>query len=73
VIATASGAIPELIEEGVTGYVSKSLQDLAACLTDDKIQAISPEACRKNAERFSREAMAKGYEKLYEEVLSGGW
>lgn len=74
VVATASGAIPELIEEGITGYVAKSLQDLPSLLSDEKIVAIKPEACRKNAERFSRENMAKGYLTLYTEMLEqGGW
>ncbi len=72
VLATESGAIPELIENGVTGIVVKSQQDLKAVLDMGILDSMKPEDCRKNAEKFSRENMAKGYVKLYEEVLSGG-
>lgn len=73
VVATASGAIPELIVEGETGFVVKSLQDLAGVLQNGKIGEINPETCRKQAEKFSREAMADRYLVLYDEVLKGGW
>lgn len=74
VIGTVSGAIPELIEHGKSGYVSASLQDLTKYMRDDMISAIRAEDCRKRAEEFSREAMAQSYLKLYQEVLeNGGW
>jgi len=73
VVATPSGAIPELLVNGETGYLSPSLQDISSFLTDEKINAIDPQKCRERAEQFSRDKMCEGYEKLYEECLSGGW
>jgi glycosyltransferase involved in cell wall biosynthesis len=74
VIATASGAIPELIDEGRTGYVAKSLQDIPALLSDGKIAAIKPEDCRSQAEKFGKKAMADRYQELYKELVeTGGW
>ena len=74
VIATRSGAIPELIEEGKTGLVVDSIQDLPEAVSSGKTDKMSRKDCRKRAEQFSREKMAEGYEKLYHEVLeNGGW
>ena len=73
VVATASGAIPELVVEGVTGFVVKTTQDLQDVLKGGKIATIKSSDCRKRAEEFSREKMCEGYLKLYQEVLEGGW
>ncbi len=73
VLATCSGAIPELIVEGVTGFTVHNNQDLQDILKSDKLLSIKSEDCRKRAEDFSRENMADSYLKLYEEVLNGGW
>ena len=71
VIATASGAIPELVEEGATGFVVPDANGLPDLLKSGKIESIKPEDCRKRAEMFSREAMAEGYIRLYEDLLNG--
>lgn len=74
VLATRSGAIPELIEQGKTGMVVDSVQDLRAAIETGVFEGIKPDDCRKNAERFSRERMAEGYERCYKEILErGGW
>ena len=73
VLATRSGAIPELIIEGKTGFVVNTTQDLQDILKSGKLWDIKSEDCRKRAEDFSREKMAESYLTLYEEVLNGGW
>jgi len=74
VVAAASGAIPELIVDGKTGYVVNDIQDLSSYLQDDKIGAIESSECRSRAEFFSRERMSEEYVKLYEECVNhGGW
>ena len=73
VIATKSGAIPELVIDGVTGILVDSIQDLPEIINSGRICAIKSEDCRKRAEEFSRERMAIGYEELYNQVLAGGW
>jgi glycosyltransferase involved in cell wall biosynthesis len=73
VVVTKSGALPELVDEGKTGFVAKYLQDLPEIMKFD-FSRIKPEDCRSQAEKFSRESMAKQYIKLYEELLEkGGW
>jgi hypothetical protein len=74
VLATASGAIPELIVDGKTGFVVKSQQDLADIIKSGKMDSLSPDDCRQNAELFSYMNMALGYQTLYSEILAGrGW
>lgn len=73
VIATDSGAIPELIDSQKTGIVVKSLQDLASAVRSGIIEKIDPKDCRTQAEKFSREAMADRYLELYMEAQNGGW
>jgi glycosyltransferase involved in cell wall biosynthesis len=68
VVATRRGSIPEVIEHGVTGFVVDSLEEARAAL--DRLDAISPEACRKRAEeRFDVPRMADDYVAAYERIL----
>lgn len=64
VIAYPSGALPEIIDNGVTGFLVDNVEDMAEAI--DHIQELRPEDCRAVArERFSRERMIQGYFHLY--------
>jgi glycosyltransferase involved in cell wall biosynthesis len=70
VIGSRDGAIPETIEEGVTGFICDTVEQMIEAVK--KTDAISPQACRKRAEqKFSRQAMAENYIKLYRRMLKG--
>ncbi len=69
VISTDRGAARELIIDGETGFVVPDVFHLDQVV--GKVDNISPEACRRRAEQFSREQMAKRYLELYEKVLAG--
>ena len=69
VVATKDGAIPEIVEEGRVGFTCYSLDEM--CEAVKKIDGIRPQDCRLHAERFSREAMAQNYLKLYNAILDG--
>jgi glycosyltransferase involved in cell wall biosynthesis len=73
VIATRSGSTPELIEHGVSGYLADTTHDIDPLIEDESLHKITPENCRKQAEKFSRKHMAEAYEKIYTEVLEGGF
>ncbi|ROR32796.1 glycosyltransferase family 4 protein [Inmirania thermothiophila] len=64
VIALRRGSVPEVMEDGVTGFVVDSLEEAtAACARLDEIDRV---ACRRVFERrFSVERMADDYERLY--------
>jgi glycosyltransferase involved in cell wall biosynthesis len=70
VAAMRFGAVPEIVEEGVNGYMADSTADLANAL----LRAVELDRCRVRAwaaERFSADAMAQAYLRAYEQVLKG--
>lgn len=67
VVGLRRGALPELIDHGVTGFLADDPEDLPALL--DRVDALDPAACRRVAEqRFSADAMAERYLKAYATV-----
>jgi glycosyltransferase involved in cell wall biosynthesis len=69
VVAFAKGSIPEVIKDGVSGYVVKNLAEM--------IQAVKnvPKLKRLNArvwalENFNAKKMAEGYETIYNQILA---
>jgi glycosyltransferase involved in cell wall biosynthesis/predicted SAM-dependent methyltransferase/intein/homing endonuclease len=70
VVALRDGAIPEVVEDGVTGYVCDSVEEMVKAV--ERVGEIEPKACRERVERFfSREIMAGSYLRLYLDVLEG--
>lgn len=68
VIAMNRGAMPEIIEHGVTGFLANDEQEFMEYML--RIDEIDPAACRKSVEeRFSTNAMADAYIERYEEVI----
>jgi len=69
VVGTPSGAVPEIVLEGETGFLAGKVAGMAAAL--ERLDEISPTRCREVAvERFHPRAMADRYELLYQDVLS---
>lgn len=68
VIAMNRGAMPEIIEHGVTGFLANNEEEFTEYM--QRIDEIDPAACRRSVEeRFSADAMADAYIERYEEVL----
>jgi glycosyltransferase involved in cell wall biosynthesis len=66
VIAMNSGAMPELIEHGVTGYLTDTFEELCRHLSADTIGQLDRTACRPHVEaNFSAGAIAAQYLSLY--------
>lgn len=71
VIAYRSGALPEIVEDGVTGFLVDDVEQMAEAI--GKIDTISRAACRENAQRrFSRQRMIERYFDLYRAILKEG-
>ena len=70
VIARRRGSVPEVVDEGITGFV---VDDVAgAALAVRRVGALDRRAVRaKVAERFSRDRMVDDYMRVYERVLAG--
>lgn len=68
VLAYRSGALPEIVDEGVTGFLIDTPEEMASAIAH--LHTIHPEACRAAAEqRFSRERMVREYFSLYRSLV----
>jgi glycosyltransferase involved in cell wall biosynthesis len=68
VVAFPSGALPEIVEHGVTGFLVRDVAEMAEAIR--AVPGIDAEACRAAARRrFSAEAMVEGYLALYRRIL----
>jgi glycosyltransferase involved in cell wall biosynthesis len=70
VIATAQGAVPEVIEDGRSGIVVDSVDDMAARI-GDAMRLDRHEVRAVVEERFSARRMIDDYERAYELLLRG--
>ena len=68
VVARRRGSVPEVVEDGLTGLVGETDDELAELC--GRVDRISRAACREAAvRRFSPSVMAQGYERIYERLL----
>ena len=64
VVACPAGAAVELVDEGVTGYLRVSIEDLTHAVS--MVESCSPAACRQRVQdHFSADAMVLAYEHIY--------
>lgn len=67
VVAFRRGALPEIIEDGRTGFLVGSVEEMATAI--ERSRRLSSAACRASAEeRFSAASTARGYLRLYGEI-----
>ncbi len=78
-VATACGGVPELVDDGVTGFlepvgdVDAQARRVLQLLTDDAMYERMAQEARRQAEtRFSTDLVIPKYEAHYERVLAGG-
>jgi glycosyltransferase involved in cell wall biosynthesis len=69
VIARNRGSVPEVLEQGVTGFICDGVED--SVLAVKRLDTLSRKRCREVFEsRFTVTRMAEDYMKLYEEAIS---
>jgi hypothetical protein len=67
VLAMPGGSVPEVVRQGTSGYICRSVVEMAKRARDLKID---PLAVRKYVEdNFSIQQMADGYRRVYEDAL----
>ncbi|MFN2614623.1 MAG: glycosyltransferase family 4 protein [Actinomycetota bacterium] len=67
VIATPFGAVPEVVIDGVTGFIAEDIDAMTKAV--EQLSSIDPAKCRAHVERnFSPGAMTDGYERVYAQV-----
>jgi len=70
VVTTPCGAAPEIVDDGVTGYIREDIDALAAVLP--QVGNLDRKRCREEARRrFSTECMVTKHLELYNDVLAG--
>jgi len=70
VIGLARGAVPEVVDQGVTGFVADSVDDLVAAV--GRIDTLSRGDCRARVEQlFSDRAVVAAYQNVYREMFAG--
>ncbi|HWR51025.1 MAG TPA: glycosyltransferase, partial [Bryobacteraceae bacterium] len=69
VIAYPRGSVPEVIDDGVTGFLVQGVDD--AVLAVERVADLSRRDCRKRFEhRFTATRMAQDYLNVYERIAS---
>jgi glycosyltransferase involved in cell wall biosynthesis len=70
VIAWRNGSVPEVIEDGLTGFIVESIDDAIRAVGN--VGGLSRAACRASfAGRFDSARMASNYEQVYERLVGG--
>lgn len=70
VIAARCGSVPEVMIDGVTGFICESLREMIEAV--DKVRELDRARCREHVElEFAPRMMASAYEKVYESILAG--
>ena len=71
VIAYKAGSVPEVVVDGVTGFISETVHGMVEAV--GRIPTIDRRACRAHVEEhFSAAAMANGYERVYQGLFDRG-
>ena len=72
VIATRRGSVPEVVRDGVSGFVVRDMNEAVAAV--GKLNELSRAEVRKYAEQhFSQGRMVEDYLRVYEQILAGGF
>lgn len=79
VVVPKVGGFPEIVEEGVSGYLVAGrnpkafAEAILGLLQTDHRRSIAEAARQRVVDCFSREAMARKYYEMYREVVDGTW
>ncbi|WP_454818335.1 glycosyltransferase [Labrys neptuniae] len=70
VIGFGRGAVPEVVEDGHTGYVVDTVEEMAAAVA--RLERIERAACRQRVEMlYSEDAVTDRYLQIYEAMIAG--
>jgi glycosyltransferase involved in cell wall biosynthesis len=71
VLALEAGSVPEVVDQGQTGWLGQSVDDLVTAV--GRLGELDRATCRATAERrFSPAAMAEAYERVYHRLIGTG-
>ncbi len=64
VITTSRGAAPEIVEHGISGFITDSTADMVEAV--ERVDELNRDVVRRRAEQFTAEKMVAEYLKVYE-------
>ena len=68
VIAFPYGAVPEVVRDGETGFIVRSIEEMVGAVK--KIDQIDPQECRNHVvQKFGVAHMVDAYEAVYEQII----
>jgi glycosyltransferase involved in cell wall biosynthesis len=67
VIALRRGSVPEIIIDGVTGFICDSVSEMIEAV--HRVEEIDPDACRRRAASFDASQMSAAYERVYQSII----
>jgi glycosyltransferase involved in cell wall biosynthesis len=71
VLALPGGSVPEIVHDGVSGYICGSIEEMVKRVQHLQASPISPSGIREFVEaNFSLDRMVSSYVDLYAEILS---
>lgn len=68
VIAMNRGSVPELLHDGVSGFMCNSVDEMVAAVP--RVAGLDRRACRREAQRFAAPVMAARYEQVYRTLVA---
>jgi glycosyltransferase involved in cell wall biosynthesis len=69
VVALRAGSVPEVIIDGLTGYICDRPEELPTAI--DRVDALDPKACRQHVfDCFDVPDMVDGYEAVYRRAMA---
>ena len=69
VVAMARGSVPEVVANGVSGFVCTRREELPEAIK--RSEMIAPADCRRRAMRFDVSRMVSGYQEVFREMARG--
>ena len=69
VIALRRGSVPEIIDDGRTGWICNTVDDMVAAIP--RVRELDRAQCRQAALRFDVSTMVRGYESVYRSAIHG--
>jgi len=72
IITLRSGGLAEIVEDGISGFICDTTEQIEQIIKEDKVRDLNPQDCRKRAEQFTYKTMAEKYLKLYTDIVSFG-
>lgn len=74
VIAADNGSIREIVKDGETGFLYRTIEELEEIVRSNKVEKIDRQYCREWASQFSLERFVDRSEELVKEAVeTGGW